>query len=135
MTTPENPYYNLYQRSSYLSLSLYLVCRAGSDRDRIGVALIDALDGLISEGRITPQLAIKIVNNFDKHVAVVLSEKVKANLTFKVCPWRGFVGHSGRLRGTDRATSVHTTFAMMCGVSSSKMSPSNFSIRAKIYPA
>jgi len=95
MTTPENPYYNLYQRSSYLSLSLYLVCRAGSDRDRIGVALIDALDGLISEGRITPQLAIKIVNNFDKHVTVVLSEKVKANLTFKVCCGEDLLGTVG----------------------------------------
>jgi transcription initiation factor TFIIA small subunit len=48
------------------------------------MALTDALDDLISEGRIAPQLAMKILNNFDKHVTEVLSEKVKANLTFKV---------------------------------------------------
>jgi len=49
------------------------------------MALTDALDDLISEGRIAPQLAMKILNNFDKHVTEVLSDKVKANLTFKVC--------------------------------------------------
>ncbi|KAI5815834.1 transcription initiation factor IIA, gamma subunit, helical domain-containing protein [Pyronema omphalodes] len=65
MATPANPYYELYRRSS------------------IGMALTDALDDLISEGRIAPQLAMKILNNFDKHVTEVLSEKVKANLTFK----------------------------------------------------
>jgi transcription initiation factor TFIIA small subunit len=83
MTTPQNPYYELYRRSSYHSL--YPVCEAESDRDRIGMALTDALDDLISEGRIAPQLAMKILNNFDKHVTEVLSDKVKANLTFKVC--------------------------------------------------
>jgi transcription initiation factor TFIIA small subunit len=52
--------------------------------DRIGMALTDALDDLISEGRIAPQLAMKILNNFDKHVTEVLADRVKANLTFKV---------------------------------------------------
>ncbi|KAA8897804.1 transcription initiation factor IIA, gamma subunit-domain-containing protein [Sphaerosporella brunnea] len=47
------------------------------------MALTDALDDLISEGRIAPQLAMKILSNFDRHVTEVLAEKVKANLTFK----------------------------------------------------
>ncbi|KAL7269330.1 Transcription initiation factor IIA subunit 2 [Rhizina undulata] len=58
-------YYELYRRSS------------------IGMALTDALDDLISEGRIAPQLAMKILSNFDKSITEVLAEKVKANLTFK----------------------------------------------------
>ncbi|KAA8904996.1 transcription initiation factor IIA, gamma subunit [Sphaerosporella brunnea] len=65
MATAQTPYYELYRRSS------------------IGMALTDALDDLISEGRIAPQLAMKILSNFDRHVTEVLAEKVKANLTFK----------------------------------------------------
>ena len=55
-----------------------------ADSGRIGNTLTDALDELISEGRIAPQLAMKILSNFDRHVTEVLAEKVKANLTFKV---------------------------------------------------
>lgn len=58
-------YYELYRRSS------------------VGVALTDALDDLISEGRIDPQLAMKILSNFDRSMTEVLSEKVKATLSFK----------------------------------------------------
>jgi len=47
------------------------------------MALTDALDELISEGRIAPQLAMKILCNFDKHVTEVLAQNVKANLHFK----------------------------------------------------
>jgi transcription initiation factor TFIIA small subunit len=39
---------------------------------------------LINEGRIEPQLAMKILSNFDKAIAEILAEKVKARLTFKV---------------------------------------------------
>lgn len=48
------------------------------------MALTDALDDLIGEGRIAPQLAMKILSNFDRHVMEVLEAKVKANMTFKV---------------------------------------------------
>lgn len=48
------------------------------------MALTDALDDLISEGRIAPQLAMKILSNFDRHVMEVLEAKVKANMSFKV---------------------------------------------------
>ncbi|KAI9787128.1 MAG: Transcription initiation factor IIA small chain (TFIIA 13.5 kDa subunit) [Geoglossum umbratile] len=58
-------YYELYRRSS------------------IGMALTDALDDLISEQRIAPQLAMKILANFDRSITEVLAEKVKARLSFK----------------------------------------------------
>ncbi|CAO2654813.1 Nn.00g115460.m01.CDS01 [Neocucurbitaria sp. VM-36] len=58
-------YYELYRRSS------------------LGGALTDTLDNLITERRIEPQLAMKILINFDKAVADVLSDKVKSRLTFK----------------------------------------------------
>ncbi|KAG0134293.1 transcription initiation factor IIA, gamma subunit [Tuber indicum] len=58
-------YYELYRRSS------------------IGTALTDALDDLISEGRIAPQLAMKILSNFDRGITEILADKVKANLSFK----------------------------------------------------
>ncbi|KAG9536044.1 hypothetical protein KCU77_g6640, partial [Aureobasidium melanogenum] len=49
----------------------------------IGGTLADTLDDLISSRRIEPQLAIKIMTNFDKAIAQVLSEKVKARMSFK----------------------------------------------------
>lgn len=49
----------------------------------LGDCLIDTIDELINEGRIEPQLAMKILSNFDKTIAEVLGERVKARLTFK----------------------------------------------------
>jgi hypothetical protein len=43
---------------------------------------------LINEGRIEPQLAMKILSTFDKVVTEVLAEKVRARLTFKVHSFR-----------------------------------------------
>lgn len=51
---------------------------------RIGLALADTLDDLISSRRIEPQLAMRIMANFDQSIATVLGEKVKARMTFKV---------------------------------------------------
>ncbi|KAH8808944.1 transcription initiation factor IIA, gamma subunit, helical domain-containing protein [Xylogone sp. PMI_703] len=65
MATPGQSFYELYRRSS------------------IGMALTDTLDDLISERRIEPQLAMKILANFDRSITEVLAEKVKARLTFK----------------------------------------------------
>ncbi|KAJ9613341.1 Transcription initiation factor IIA subunit 2 [Cladophialophora chaetospira] len=59
-------YYELYRGSS------------------IGDALIDTIDDLINDGRIEPQLAMKILSNFDRAIAETLAEKVKSRLTFKV---------------------------------------------------
>ncbi|KJX95633.1 transcription initiation factor iia small chain like protein [Zymoseptoria brevis] len=49
----------------------------------IGLALADTLDDLISSRRIEPQLAMRIMANFDQHIASVLGEKVKARMNFK----------------------------------------------------
>ena len=67
MATTTNPgaYYELYRNSS------------------VGETLIDTIDDLINEGRIEPQLAMKILAKFDKAVSDTLSEKVKSRLTFK----------------------------------------------------
>ncbi|KAF4552129.1 Transcription initiation factor IIA subunit 2 [Elsinoe fawcettii] len=49
----------------------------------LGVTLADTLDDLISSRRIEPQLAMKIMANFDQAIAQVLTEKVKARMSFK----------------------------------------------------
>nr|POE66650.1 transcription initiation factor iia subunit 2 [Quercus suber] len=49
----------------------------------IGLALADTLDDLISTRRIEPQLAMRIMQNFDQNIAAVLGDKVKARLSFK----------------------------------------------------
>jgi transcription initiation factor TFIIA small subunit len=46
--------------------------------------LTDTLDDLITENRIDPQLAMKILANFDRSIAETLQDKVRARLTFKV---------------------------------------------------
>ncbi|EEQ35111.1 Transcription initiation factor IIA subunit 2 [Microsporum canis] len=58
-------YYELYRGSS------------------IGLSLTDTLDDLINEGRIEPQLAMKILSNFDRVITEVLADKVKCKLSFK----------------------------------------------------
>ncbi|QKX58048.1 uncharacterized protein TRUGW13939_05168 [Talaromyces rugulosus] len=58
-------YYELYRGSS------------------LGLSLTDTLDDLINDGRIEPQLAMKILSNYDRVVTEVLAEKVRARLTFK----------------------------------------------------
>ena len=50
----------------------------------IGQTLADTLDELISSRRIEPQLAMRVMQNFDQNIAAVLGEKVKARLSFKV---------------------------------------------------
>jgi transcription initiation factor TFIIA small subunit len=43
---------------------------------------------LINEGRIEPQLAMKILSNYDRFVTEILAVQVRARLTFKVYPPR-----------------------------------------------
>lgn len=64
------------------------------------MALTDTLDDLISERRIEPQLAMKILANFDRSITEVLADKVKARLTFKVHT------HTCSRRGKARANTV-----------------------------
>ena len=47
------------------------------------MALTDTLDDLISDQRMDPQLAMKILANFDRSITETLQDKVKARLTFK----------------------------------------------------
>ena len=61
-------FYELYRRSS------------------VGGALTDTLDDLITDNRIDPQLAMKILSNYDRYVTEILAMQVRARLTFKVCP-------------------------------------------------
>ncbi|ETN45163.1 uncharacterized protein HMPREF1541_10040 [Cyphellophora europaea CBS 101466] len=49
----------------------------------VGEALIDAIDELINQGRIEPQLAMKILSNFDRAIAENLAANVKSRLNFK----------------------------------------------------
>ncbi len=53
------------------------------------MALTDTLDDLISDRRIEPQLAMKILANFDRAITEVLADKVKARLSFKVLRMAG----------------------------------------------
>ena len=50
----------------------------------IGLALQDALDDLISDNLIEPQLAMKICANYDKAFAELIAERIKTRLSFKV---------------------------------------------------
>jgi len=45
--------------------------------------MTDALDQFVTEGKITPQVAIRMIQHFDRVVSEVLAEKVKARLSFK----------------------------------------------------
>ncbi|KAL7009580.1 Transcription initiation factor IIA subunit 2 [Cystobasidiomycetes sp. EMM_F5] len=58
-------YYQLYRRSS------------------IGMALMDALDELIESGHIPPQLAKKVVDEFDKQASLTVTNQVRAKCTVK----------------------------------------------------
>ena len=60
------------------------VVRTDWDLNSLGLSLTDTLDDLINEGRIEPQLAMKILSTFDRVVTEVLADKVRARLTFKV---------------------------------------------------
>ncbi|KFA63076.1 hypothetical protein S40285_08429 [Stachybotrys chlorohalonatus IBT 40285] len=65
MATGAQSFYELYRRSS------------------IGLALTDTLDDLISDERINPQLAMKILGTFDQAITESLQKIVKHKLQFK----------------------------------------------------
>ncbi|KAJ6638936.1 Transcription initiation factor IIA subunit 2 [Pseudolycoriella hygida] len=49
----------------------------------LGNTLQESLDELIQYGQITPQLAFKVLLQFDKSINAALNSKVKARVTFK----------------------------------------------------
>lgn len=71
----------------------------------LGLSLTDTLDDLINEGRIEPQLAMRILSTFDRVITEVLAEKVRARLTFKVLGSAGCSRLEGSL--TDTGPSGH----------------------------
>ncbi len=80
-------FYELYRRSRYGDARLVRIRTEEADKlthHSIGYALTDTLDDLISEHRIDPQLAMKILSNFDRAITETLQDKVKARLQFKV---------------------------------------------------
>jgi len=50
---------------------------------RIGMALTDSLDELITSGAITPQLAMKVLQQFDKSLADTIVKQVKTKTNLK----------------------------------------------------
>lgn len=48
------------------------------------MTLADALDSLITDGRIAPFLAVKVLRNFDRAFPEVLSRTIRSTLKFKV---------------------------------------------------
>lgn len=69
----------------------------------MGIGLADTLDSLISSNEITPQLAVRIMERYDKVVCEVLSKQVKAKASFK--------GHLHTYRNCD---DVWTFYARNC---------------------
>jgi len=53
-------------------------------RTTLGECLTDALDELIRGSQITPQLAIRVLMQFDKSMAEALSTQVRAKLNLRV---------------------------------------------------
>ncbi|KAJ1947621.1 Transcription initiation factor IIA subunit 2 [Linderina pennispora] len=49
----------------------------------LGMALTDSLDELIQAGHITPQLAIQVLEQYDKSISEALANKVKAKAMLK----------------------------------------------------
>ncbi len=66
-----------------------------TDYISVGASMTDALDKFISDRKIEPQIAIKMLQHFDRVVAEVLNEKVKARMSFKVPTSDQFLLHFG----------------------------------------
>ncbi|KAF9901695.1 Transcription initiation factor IIA small chain (TFIIA 13.5 kDa subunit) [Lobosporangium transversale] len=52
-------------------------------KSSIGLSLIDSLDELIQSGHINPQLAMRVLAQFDMSIADALSTRVRTRATFK----------------------------------------------------
>ncbi|GJJ73257.1 transcription initiation factor TFIIA small subunit [Entomortierella parvispora] len=52
-------------------------------KSSIGLALIDSLDELIQSGHINPQLAMRVLAQYDMSIAEALSSRVKNRATVK----------------------------------------------------
>ena len=52
-------------------------------RSSLGLALTDTLDDLIQEGLLDPQMAMKVLAQFDSSIAEALKSKVRSRATLK----------------------------------------------------
>ena len=53
-------------------------------RSSLGLALTDALDELVQNQQLTPNLGLKVMGQFDKVMTEALNNKVKVRATLKV---------------------------------------------------
>lgn len=55
-------------------------------RSAVGLALTDSLDELIQNNQLSPQLAMKVLYQFDRTMVDLLNNRVRTRGTIKVCP-------------------------------------------------
>lgn len=85
--------------------------------------MTDTLDDLISDERINPQLAMKILGNFDQAITEALQKNVKARLQFKVGSAKRYSERAWKqtkltfASTTTREASIRTDSATKCGLS------------------
>ncbi|KYM82371.1 Transcription initiation factor IIA subunit 2 [Atta colombica] len=70
-------------RTRHDSIAFNVVGRDVLRNTTLGNTLQESLDELIQYGQITPQLAIKVLLQFDKAINQALATRVKSRLTFK----------------------------------------------------
>lgn len=84
-------------------------------RSSLGLALTDALDELVQNQQLTPNLGLKVMGQFDKVMTEALNNKVKVRATLKV---RISLFHLGLLNYffNSRDIYIPTDFVMMSGL-------------------
>lgn len=53
-------------------------------RSTLGLALTDALDQMIQEQQLTPQLGMRVLYQFDRSMSEVLNNRIRVRGTIKV---------------------------------------------------
>ncbi|KAL4434076.1 hypothetical protein ABPG75_000517 [Micractinium tetrahymenae] len=60
-----------------------MACSALYRQSKLGLSLVDALDQLVEEGKLPPQLALRILDEYDSVVLDALETKVTAKASLK----------------------------------------------------
>ncbi|KAI7837111.1 hypothetical protein COHA_009059 [Chlorella ohadii] len=60
-----------------------MACSALYRQSKLGQSLVDALDQLVEEGKLPPQLALRVLDEYDQVVLDALENKVTAKGTLK----------------------------------------------------
>lgn len=60
-------------------------------RSTLGLTLTDALDDMIQSEQMTPQLAMRVLSQFDKSMMECLESKVRSRGTYKASPAQPFI--------------------------------------------